>query len=96
LRGAQLAHAVGHVGLIGRCEELAAAGKSRRREDYHGDLDEIEDRKYDVVSNKHGGVTLEPAITKTVAQLHAEHGTRPLAPEEFEQFSGALPSDGEG
>ena len=34
-----------------------------------GDLVEIEGRKYDVVSDKHGGVALEPAITKTVAEI---------------------------
>lgn len=45
-----------------------------------GDLVEIEGRKYDVVSDKHGGVALEPAITKTVAEIHAEHGSRPLTP----------------
>ncbi|MGA2014431.1 MAG: hypothetical protein ABSH51_28435 [Solirubrobacteraceae bacterium] len=61
-----------------------------------GDVVEIEGRKYDVVSDKHGGVTLEPAITKTVAEIHAQHGTRPLTPEEFERHFGDLPSDGEG
>jgi hypothetical protein len=33
-----------------------------------GDVVEIEGRRYDVVSHKEGGVTLEPAITKTVAE----------------------------
>jgi anaerobic selenocysteine-containing dehydrogenase len=61
-----------------------------------GDLVEIEGRKYDVVSDKQGGVALEPAITKTVAEIHAEHGTRPMTPEEFEHYFGDLPSDGEG
>ena len=61
-----------------------------------GDLVEIEGRKYDVVSDKHGGVGLEPAITKTVAEVHAEHGTRPMTPDEFERHLGDLPSDGEG
>jgi hypothetical protein len=61
-----------------------------------GDLVEIEGREYDVVSDKHGGVALEPAITKTVADIHAEHGTRPLTPEEFEEHFGGLRSDGEG
>jgi hypothetical protein len=41
-------------------------------------------------------VTLEPAITKTVAEIHAEHGWRDVTPEEFEEHFGALPSDGEG
>jgi hypothetical protein len=61
-----------------------------------GDLVESEGRKYDVVSDKHGGATLEPAITKTIAEIHAEHGARQLTREEFEEYFGDLPSDGEG
>jgi hypothetical protein len=61
-----------------------------------GDLVEIEGRKYDVVSDKNGGVALEPAITKTVDDMFAEHGLTPLSPEEFEAEFGDLPSDGEG
>ena len=61
-----------------------------------GDLVEIEGRKYDVVSDKHGGVALEPAITKTVAEIHAEDGERQLSREEFEELFGHIPSDGEG
>ena len=41
-------------------------------------------------------MTLEPAITMTVAEIHAAHGSRPLTGEEFEQHFGGLPSDGEG
>ena len=61
-----------------------------------GDLVEIEGRKYDVVSDKHGGVALEPAITMTADEILAEHALRPLSPEEFEEEFGDLPSDGEG
>ena len=61
-----------------------------------GDLVEIDGRKYDVVSDKHGGVALEPAITKTVAEIHAEHGERQLSRAEFEELFGHIPSDGEG
>jgi hypothetical protein len=43
-----------------------------------GDLVEVGGRRYDVVSDKGGGVALEPAITQTVAQMDAEHGGRPL------------------
>jgi hypothetical protein len=39
---------------------------------------------------------LEPAITQTVAEVHAELGTRPLTSDEFEEHFGHLPSDGEG
>jgi hypothetical protein len=61
-----------------------------------GDLVEIEGRQYDVVSDKAGGVALEPAITQTVAEIHAEHGGRSLTSEEFDELFGDLPSDGEG
>ena len=61
-----------------------------------GDLVEIEGRKYDVVSDKQGGVALEPAITKTVAEIHAEHGERQLSAQEFAELFGNMPSDDEG
>ncbi|OAI39318.1 hypothetical protein AYO39_00545 [Actinobacteria bacterium SCGC AG-212-D09] len=61
-----------------------------------GDVVEIDGREYDVVSDNHGGVTLEPAITKTVAEIHAEHGERQLPREEFEELFGQIPADGEG
>jgi len=61
-----------------------------------GDVVEIEGQRYDVVSDKHGGVTLEPAITKTVAELLAERDLRLLTAEEFEEEFGDLRSDGEG
>lgn len=61
-----------------------------------GDVVEIEGRRYDVVSDKQGGVTLEPAITKSVEEIHAEHGGRSLTSDEFEELHGDLPSDGEG
>jgi hypothetical protein len=61
-----------------------------------GDLVEIDGRQYDVVSDKAGGVALEPAITKTVEELRAERGGRPLTQEEFDELFGDLPRDGEG
>ena len=61
-----------------------------------GDLVEIEGRQYDVIPDKHGGVALEPAITKTVAEIHAEHGERQLTSEELEELFGEIPSDEEG
>jgi hypothetical protein len=61
-----------------------------------GDLVEIEGRKYDVVPDKHGGVTLEAAITVFADELHRRAGTQPLTDEEFEEHFGDLPSDGEG
>jgi hypothetical protein len=61
-----------------------------------GDVVEIDGRRYDVVSDKEGGVTLEPAITVSAEELHERHGTRPVTQEEFEELFGDLPSDGEG
>ncbi|MGA2925984.1 MAG: hypothetical protein ABSG43_08310 [Solirubrobacteraceae bacterium] len=61
-----------------------------------GDVVEIESRRYDVVLDKQGGVTLEPAITMTVADIRAEQGGRPLTSEEFQELFGDLPSDDEG
>lgn len=58
-----------------------------------GDLVEIDGRKYDVVSDRAGGVALEPAITVFVAELRERHGERPLTDEEFEQIFGDLSDD---
>ncbi|HEX4344684.1 MAG TPA: hypothetical protein VHZ31_03890 [Solirubrobacteraceae bacterium] len=61
-----------------------------------GDLVEIGGRRYDVVPDKQGGVALEPAITGSVADIHREHGGRPLTQAEFDEVFGELPSDHEG
>jgi NMD protein affecting ribosome stability and mRNA decay len=75
---------------------IAMAVTAKKLDVKIGDLVEIDGRKYDVVSDKHGGVALEPAITKTVAEIHAEHGERQPSREEFEELFGHIPSDGEG
>ena len=76
---------------------MSSMAVTAKKLDVHiGDVVEIEGRKYDVVSDKEGGVTLEPAITMTVAEIHAAHGGRPLTAEEFEREFGHLPEDGEG
>ena len=46
--------------------------------------------------DKAGGVTLEPAITKTVDDVHAELGCRGITPEELDELFGHPPPDGEG
>ena len=61
-----------------------------------GDVVDVDGREYEVVPDKAGGVTLEPAITKTLDEIHAEHGGRRMTPEEFDELFGHLPSDGEG
>ena len=76
---------------------MTSMAVTTKKLDVHiGDVVEIEGRRYDVISDKEGGVTLEPAITMTVAEIHAAHGGRPLTEEEFNERFGHLPSDGEG
>lgn len=68
-----------------------------KRVDVHsGDLVEIEGRLYDVVPDRQGGLTLEPAITVTADELAARHGERPATQEEIEAQFDPLPPDGEG
>ena len=74
--------------------DMAVAGK--RLDVSIGDLVEIDGRQYDVVSDKAGGVALEPAITVFVAELHERHGSRPMSQQEFDEQFGDIPGDGEG
>jgi hypothetical protein len=55
-----------------------------------GDVVELGGRRYDVVSDKAGGVALEPAITVSARRLHERHATRTAAREEFEELFGDL------
>jgi hypothetical protein len=61
-----------------------------------GDLVEIDGRRYEVVPDRHGGLTLEPAITVAADELDRRHGTRPATPEEIDRQLDLLPGDGEG
>jgi hypothetical protein len=60
------------------------------------DVLEIDDAGTTSCPTRQGGATPEPAITMTVDEIHAAHGTRPLTAEEFEELFGDLPSDGQG
>lgn len=60
-----------------------------------GELVEIDGRRYEVVPDRMGGVTLEPPITP-VAELEKRWGTRPAPAEDFERLMARYPSDGEG
>lgn len=61
-----------------------------------GDLVEVDGRRYEVIPDKVGGLTLEPASTVAVAELDRRHGTRPATEEEVESQLDLLPGDGEG
>ena len=61
-----------------------------------GDLVEIDGRRYEIVPDKRGGLTLEAAATVTVAELDRRHGARPASQEEIDSQLDLLPGDGEG
>jgi hypothetical protein len=59
-----------------------------------GEIVEIAGRRYEVVADREGGVTLEPPITPA-AQLHAQRGTKPASAADFERLSADSPHDDE-
>jgi hypothetical protein len=60
-----------------------------------GELVEIAGRRYEVVPDREGGVTIEPPITPAT-ELHAQRGTKPASAEDFERLSADVPYDNEG
>jgi hypothetical protein len=71
------------------------ATRIRRLDIAVGNLVEIDGRRYEVVPDRMGGVTLEPPITP-MAEIDAEQGTQPASAEDFERLTAGMPSDGEG
>lgn len=74
----------------------AVAATTKKLDVMIGDRVESNGRSYNVVSDKVGGVTLEPAITQTVDEILAEHGGRSLIDDEFDEHFGRQQFDGEG
>jgi hypothetical protein len=60
-----------------------------------GDHVEIDGKRYEVVPDRMGGVTIEPPITP-IAELDEQRGTRSASIEDFERLTADDPSDGEG
>lgn len=60
-----------------------------------GEKIEIDGRRYEVVPDGEGGLTIESPITP-VSELDARRGTKPVSAEEFERLTAGLPSDDEG
>lgn len=59
-----------------------------------GDLVEIDGRRYELVPDSQGGLTLEPAVGVSVTDLDRRHGTRVATREEIENQLDLLPGDG--
>ncbi len=60
-----------------------------------GELVEVAGRRYEVVPDREGGVTIEPPVI-SAAELHARRGTRPVSAEDFERLSVDVPFDHDG
>lgn len=60
-----------------------------------GEFVEIAGRRYEVVPDRAGGVTIEPPITPAT-ELHARRATKPASAEDFERLSADVPYDNEG
>ena len=69
------------------------ASRVRRLNLMIGDLVEIKGRRYEVVPDRMGGVTLEPPITP-MAELEKKWGTSPASEEDFERLTTDFPTDG--
>lgn len=61
-----------------------------------GELVEVGGRRYEVVPDRLGGLTLEPPITP-LSELYAERGWEPASEEDFKRLTADdEPPDGEG
>jgi hypothetical protein len=78
----------------GKIEPMATAVKKLDLE--VGELVEVGGRRYEVVPDRAGGLTLEQRITP-VSELYAGRGWKPASEEDFERLTAAdAPPDGEG
>lgn len=60
-----------------------------------GELVDVDGRRYEVVPDGAGDLTLEPTITP-MAALDRRRGAKPASQEDFDRLFGHLPTDGEG
>lgn len=60
-----------------------------------GELVDVDGRRYEVVPDAAGDLTLEPTITP-MAELDRRRGAKPASQEDFDRLFGHLPTDGEG
>ena len=61
-----------------------------------GEIVEVGGRRYEVVADRQGGLTLEPPITP-VSELYAGRGWEPASEKDFKRLTADdAPADGEG
>ena len=60
-----------------------------------GELVEVGGRRYEAVSDREGGLILEPAIAP-MSELDETWGTKPASAEDFKRLTADDPTDGEG
>lgn len=90
MRTVNLQHAPGCGATIRR---VATAVKKLDLE--IGEIVEASGRRYEVVPDRQGGLTLEPPITP-MAELDKQWGTKPASAEDFERVACDFPTDDEG
>jgi hypothetical protein len=81
--------------VVTRVYTLAMATAVKKLDLHVGELVEIDGRRYEVVPDRAGGLTLEPPITP-ISELYAKRGMKPASAEDFERLTADDPSDGEG
>lgn len=59
------------------------------------ELVDVDGRRYEVVPDAAGDLTLESTITP-MAELDRRRGAKPASQEDFDRLFGHLPTDGEG
>jgi hypothetical protein len=59
-----------------------------------GEIVEVAGRRYEVVPDREGSVTIEPSITPAT-ELHARRGTKPASAEDFKRLSVDVPFAGD-
>ncbi len=60
-----------------------------------GEVIEVDGKRYEVVTDRNGDLTLEPPIT-TMSELDRRWGTEPASQDEFDRLTADDPRDDEG
>lgn len=81
--------------LVSNSVESVHGNRGQKLDLTIGDLVEVGGRRYEVVADRAGGLTLEPPITP-VSDLYAERGWKPASEDDFKRLTAdGEPADGE-